>query len=217
MSHIIQYPVPFDILDAAVNECLKGYCNWGTYQRVPVTPASTTYKLTGNRDEDLGVVHVRKVGERLTELCLARPPNVRLKPTPEQRADAGGWRAWREAEKAQNRDRWSYVQTVYSALCSRLADDGMWDEVLQREAAGAVPAPEQPASNGEALPPASQKKRDKLGTQGGTLDRVREARELVESGVPKTTACKRARIDSRTYDRYVADFINWSLDDKDDE
>ena len=138
MSHIIQYPVPFDILDAAVNECLKGYCNWGTYQRVPVTPASTTYKLTGNRDEDLGVVHVRKVGERLTELCLARPPNVRLKPTPEQRADAGGWRAWREAEKAQNRDRWSYVQTVYSALCSRLADDGMWDEVLQREAAGAT-------------------------------------------------------------------------------
>jgi hypothetical protein len=52
------------------------------------------------------------------------------------------------------------------------------------------------------------------GTQGGTLDRAREARELIESGTLKTEACKRAHIDPRTYDRYAENFVNWSLGDK---
>ena len=36
-----------------------------------------------------------------------------------------------------------------------------------------------------------------------TLDRVREAQKLVKRGTPKTEACKRVRIDPRTFDRYV--------------
>ena len=42
-----------------------------------------------------------------------------------------------------------------------------------------------------------------LGMHGGTLDRVREAQRLVKRGTPKTEACKRVRIDPRTFDRYV--------------
>ena len=45
-----------------------------------------------------------------------------------------------------------------------------------------------------------------LGTQGGTLGRVQSAYDLIQSGVPKTRACKRAHIDPRTYDRYIPEF-----------
>lgn len=47
------------------------------------------------------------------------------------------------------------------------------------------------------------------GVQGSTLDRVAEARSLIEAGVPKTKACKRAGTDVRTYDRYAASFVDW--------
>jgi len=49
------------------------------------------------------------------------------------------------------------------------------------------------------------------GTQGGTLDRVREARELLKSGEAKnkTEACKRVSIDTRTYDKYADLFVDW--------
>ena len=47
------------------------------------------------------------------------------------------------------------------------------------------------------------------GTQGGTLDRAAEARSLIEAGVPKTKACRRAGIDVRTYDRYVDLLVDW--------
>lgn len=48
-----------------------------------------------------------------------------------------------------------------------------------------------------------------LGPHGGTLDRVREARTLMERGEPKTRACRRAGIDPRTFDRYAADVVDW--------
>ena len=50
------------------------------------------------------------------------------------------------------------------------------------------------------------------GTQGGTLDRAREARELIGSGETKTAACKRAGIDPRTFDRYASEIIDWEQD-----
>ena len=62
--------------------------------------------------------------------------------------------------------------------------------------------------------PAEGKARRKLGAHGSTLDRVKEARGLVEAGMPKTKACKRAKIDTRTYDRYVEEFVNWGDDEK---
>ena len=51
------------------------------------------------------------------------------------------------------------------------------------------------------------------GAQGGTLDRAREARSLIEGGMSKTEACKRARIDVRTYDRYADGFVDWGGED----
>lgn len=47
------------------------------------------------------------------------------------------------------------------------------------------------------------------GTHGSTLDRVREARGLVETGEGKTKACQRAGIDTRTYDRHVDGVIDF--------
>jgi len=48
-----------------------------------------------------------------------------------------------------------------------------------------------------------------LGTQGGTMERVKTARDLVERGTKKTEACKRAHVDPRTYDRYVESYVDW--------
>lgn len=59
--------------------------------------------------------------------------------------------------------------------------------------------------------PASRRKQH--GIQGSTLDRVREARSLVKEGMPKTTACRRVGLDTRTYDRYVDLFMD--LDESD--
>jgi hypothetical protein len=49
----------------------------------------------------------------------------------------------------------------------------------------------------------------KLGAHGTTLLRVKDARALIERGTPKTRACKQARTDIRTYDRYAAEVIDW--------
>jgi len=52
------------------------------------------------------------------------------------------------------------------------------------------------------------------GPHGDTMGRVRSARELVENEhLTKTEACKRAHTDTRTYDRYVEDVIDWSIEE----
>lgn len=61
----------------------------------------------------------------------------------------------------------------------------------------------------EAEATESHKAKRTFGPHGGTLDRVKEARELMEKGIPKTKACKRAGIDPRTYDRYLVYIIDW--------
>jgi hypothetical protein len=48
------------------------------------------------------------------------------------------------------------------------------------------------------------------GPYGGTLLRVLEARRYIMNGVPKTKACKRAHIDTDTYDRYVVEALDWA-------
>ena len=48
----------------------------------------------------------------------------------------------------------------------------------------------------------------KRGTHGGTLARVREAKELVDKGATKTEACSRAHTDPRTYDRYLPQLLD---------
>ena len=52
-----------------------------------------------------------------------------------------------------------------------------------------------------------QTKRKPYGAHGGTMDRVKEAHELIERGAHKTTACKRVGIDVRTYDRYIVEVV----------
>ncbi len=53
------------------------------------------------------------------------------------------------------------------------------------------------------------KRRGPLGAHGNTLARIKDARKLVEAGVPKTEACRRAGVDTRTYDRYVEEILDW--------
>ncbi len=93
--------------------------------------------------------------------------------------------------------------------CIQAAADDCWVKYI-RELVGELADPK--AAREWARENSSQAKRDRLGTHGGTMDRVREARELVEQGVPKTAACKRVGIDTRTYDRYVDQIIDWGAE-----
>lgn len=93
-----------------------------------------------------------------------------------------------------------------TAFCRFRPAEALFDELLQDIVARWPEAAPPAAPNAEAKP------KRKLGPHGGTLDRVREARELWQGGVPKTTACKRAGIDPRTYDRYADDVIDWECD-----
>jgi len=54
------------------------------------------------------------------------------------------------------------------------------------------------SGSGEATEPDPTKR----GPNAGTLERVREAHQLAKGGMAYTTACKRAGIDSRSYQRW---------------
>jgi hypothetical protein len=58
------------------------------------------------------------------------------------------------------------------------------------------------------------KRKQPRGAHGDTLSRVKEVRDLMESGgIKKTAACKRVGIDPRTYDKYVWDLVDWKAED----
>lgn len=69
---------------------------------------------------------------------------------------------------------------------------------------GTTAEPEQVALMGDQGRNTSKARR-KLGHHGGTMDRVRETRELIVGGEKTTNACRRVGIDPRTYDKYVLD------------
>ena len=97
--------------------------------------------------------------------------------------------------------RWPEVEQYI--LYGPVAPKTGFQAPLAPQAEGQTPSPAGATETAaSAAEPAEQRK---LGSHGGTMDRVREARELIETGEHKTTACRRAGIDIRTYDRYVLD------------
>jgi len=95
------------------------------------------------------------------------------------------------------------------AVCPEPDFEPIFDEMLREVGtrwpesglAQTEPKPEPTVGTGETPKNAGRG----LGRHGGTMSRVEEAWALVQQGVPRTTACKRAGIDPRTYDRYVMD------------
>jgi hypothetical protein len=91
--------IGFDVLDAAVNFHLEGYCEWGSFERTQPTPDSAVYVLTGNHGEALGRVLLRSVGGR-SEIGVERPFDTKHS---------------------------AYAQMVIDAMFSRLrGDGGIW-------------------------------------------------------------------------------------------
>jgi len=99
-----------------------------------------------------------------------------------------------------------WPELAYSTVLRRAQLDAMAIEMDadSRQAGQAAEADSRPAP--EELPARA------AGPQGGTLDRVKEARELVEGGAGKTEACRRARTDTRTYDRYAWQLVDFDAD-----
>ena len=85
---------------------------------------------------------------------------------------------------------WPEVQPLWQELRSELQLQGWIDE------------------------PTAAKRCRKLGPQGGTLDRVKEARALIEQGETQKEACRRAGCDLRTYQRYAPEFANWEEEEQ---
>ncbi len=78
---IIELPVPFDVLDAAVNEFLPGYIRgWVKMSRKEMSHGSVVYELWQNQLGDLGKIKLRKKADEISELNVNRPP----KPTDEE-------------------------------------------------------------------------------------------------------------------------------------
>jgi hypothetical protein len=76
-------------------------------------------------------------------------------------------------------------------------------------------APDDTETTGQQPRQAKARVRDhKLGPHGGTLARVLDARRLIEQGEKKTRACKKAGIDTRTYDRYLVEALDWETEPK---
>jgi hypothetical protein len=127
--------------------------------------------------------------------------------------------------RAEGEDGCDLRSGILKALASRFRDPAVQRALLyaRAEALGC----RQSTAEAEAAPGAGDGSMDGAvessppngapakphGTQGGTIDRVREARELFEGGMSKTEACKRAHVDTRTYDRHIGYVIDLSQDD----
>jgi len=72
-------------------------------------------------------------------------------------------------------------------------------------------------SGTEPTPTVNTQSTTPLGTHGGTLARLKEARALIEHGMGMTKACRRAHLDTRTYHRYAVEVVDWEADDLNDE
>jgi len=201
----------------------------GTVREFVATMERYTHEAYSESDIPLYEIQdVRETSARVEIIADKRPPWI----MPDwQWASAGLYATPAPGGKTlltlySNWQEWRYVELTYRPFIQRLVADG-WVEPSALDYQRAVarlgwiePAEEysqaeEPATSGNRLE--SLTPRDKgapRGTQGGTLDRVREARELIErEHLPKTTACKRVGIDPRTYDKHCDLVINWNSDE----
>jgi hypothetical protein len=209
--------ISFDVLDAAVHECLHDYLDWAgpydaivQFQRKQVTPALVVYRITEAQPGDLGTVKVRKVGEGVSELAICAPPDAPMRdPTAEELASiqdlrgndyyqarvALGERILQETLKA-NQKRWDTHKFIIDAFLGRLQEDiALQEHALQAEGAK---APEPQRRAGRAL----------------TWVKLKRVRQLIEEGKTKTQACRMVGMDIRTYNAYEADLEELEVEEE---
>jgi len=103
MSGIWLINKPFDVLDAAVYECIRGYIPCGgivsgkivEFKREQVTPSSVVYLICDQEDGDLGQVKIRKKSDEMSELEIKGPRR------PVLRGPFGGLDALKKAQQRQ--------------------------------------------------------------------------------------------------------------------
>lgn len=143
----IELPLPFDILDALVMECLPGYApGWVEFTREQITPATVVYSLRQDQLGDLGQITLRKVSKRSSEMSIVRPrrPTSRDR-TPEEleaiaairereerlRAHAAlSKKIWAESDERHGRQE-EHQQKVIQAMFSRFEYDLAWKSAME--------------------------------------------------------------------------------------
>ena len=218
MGVLLRLAIPFDVLDAAVHECLPGYIpvagpDTGTivqFRREPLTPALVVYRITETQPGDLGTVKVRKVGDGVSELDIDGPYRAPMRqPTAEELAPirtipdkAERVRARmalhkRIAQEAQEvfEKRMAAHQFIIDAFLDRLRGDVIRPEHIPAEG---TKAPEPQHKAGRAL----------------TWVKLKRVRQLIEEGKTKTQACRMVGMDIRTYNAYEADLEELEVEEE---
>jgi len=215
---IVKMLVDYETLVAAVREALPGKCpGWVNVDEDSSKIGCTVFKLRQDQlGDNLGEVKVRKVGDcsELSYEGSQRLPNrfftqEEMDTLKAARPDldfihrcAELSRKKRKEGDELHRRREEHFDKVIQAMFNGLYNDVALQGGLQLM-----------GEEGQIEPQVGSGTGRQLGRQGGTLERVKTARELFETGVPKTKACKRAHTDPRTYDRYAAEIIDWEDED----
>ena len=134
----------FDILDAAINECLPGYvpAGWVEFTRRQIAPASTLYDMYLQREGDLGDLGqliVRKGGAAKSLMYVTHPKRPRRKNLSQQEWESQQFSQYpseerfrrkldflsRYADEAEElyRRRKEHQERIIQALFNRLSDD----------------------------------------------------------------------------------------------
>lgn len=157
VRYALELPIPFDILDAAVMECLPGYVRYGwiDFTREHITPVSVVYMLQHDDLGELGEIKLRKVSEKDSEMVVVDPPRPRdrsatpeeqdaIAATPDAHKRRQAWAALTrkirgESDKLRQQRR-QHQERVIGAMFSRLEHDLAWEKARQKGAI--LPSPE---------------------------------------------------------------------------
>jgi len=154
MGFLLVVDLEFDILDAAVYECLPGYASlgWVEFERRTLTPVSVEYDMFlhkhGNLG-DLGAIIVRKIGPQKSLLHFRDPERPRVKQPSQAEWNSYDFAQYpreeriskkleifrkyqEEADKLYARRR-EHQKQIITALFSRLANDPATQHVFSKQ------------------------------------------------------------------------------------
>lgn len=159
MNFSLEVNVEFDILDAAIHECLPGYAprGWVEFNRIIITPVSVRYDLFLEEYGDLGnlgSIAVRKIDVKKSVMDFHNPEKPAAKSPSQEEWDSNNFSQYSKEERiakkldlfkkyqdeAENlfQKRKEHQERIIQALFSRLANDSATQHVFSEK-----PVPEQ--------------------------------------------------------------------------
>src|SRR5262245_48892918 len=101
MNFSLVVNIEFEILDAAIHECLPGYAplGWIEFNRVVITPASSRYNLSLEELGDLGNITVRKIDSKKSILDFRDPKRPSAKAVTQEEWNSSNFSQYPKEER----------------------------------------------------------------------------------------------------------------------